>query len=400
MSSRSADASIRGYMYQFIHTIKDILDNEDDAENIVEGIEDLDIRNSSEEILIQYKYHELQHFTNSLVAKPIGLMFDHFIDVSGKYKYRLAIFMNDKLPNIDIDRLKDILALKSAQDYISKDNIKYCSDYDKIEGFLKFFEWTKTSKYKDVESEIIKQMVSTFHISIDEAEIVYLPNAINKIIDLGIQKDVEKRKIKTSSFKKYLISKKTITDIAFISRLYGVNKAVQQILQRMKKDGCKKNNTDIVISLDDGARYKLENLILDIAKAYFYRGNKNDYRPITFIVNSTFELKKKIAKRIYDSNEIIIFNDGYEDYFFCKEVFNSKAITTNSPQRSKVNDVNYNFKIISKETFLSNKDNIKINNGILVTVGEIDESISEFFSKIYHLGSLENSSIVDILGGV
>lgn len=399
MPSRSANASIKGYMYQFIHTIKDILDNEDHAVNIVEGIEDLDIRNGSEETLIQYKYHELRNFNNSLVAKPIGLMFNNFIGKSGKYKYRLAIFMDDKLPNIDISRLQDILALKSTQDHILSENIKFCSDSEKIEDFLRFFEWTKTEKYIDVESKIIEQLIGDFYISKEEAETVYLPNAIKKIIDLGIQNDVEKRKIKTLDFKNYLTSKKAVSDIAFISRLYGETKAVQQISQRMKQDGCKKNNMDIVMSFDDGTRYKLENLIISIAKAYFYKGNKKDYRPITFIINESFELKRKIAKIIYDCNEAIIFNDGYEDYYFCKEVFNSKVITTSSPQRGKVNDVNYNFRILSKETFLNNKDNIKLNNGILVTVGTIDERISEIFSRTYHLGSLKNCSIMDIIGG-
>lgn len=399
MANRSADASIKGYMYQFIHTIKDILDNEDDAINTVEGIEDLDIRNGSEDTLIQYKYHELQHFTNSLVAKPIALMFNHFIKINDKYKYKLVIFMDDDLPNADVDRLKDILALKSAQDYIANENIQYCSDCDRIREFLEFFEWIKTSKYDVVESEIISQMVKQFNVSTEEATIIYLPNAINKVISLGIQNEIEKRKIKTLSFKNYLNSRKKISDIAFTSRIYGETKAVKQILQRIRGDGCKKNNTDIVVYFDDGSKEQLENMIIDIAKRYFYKGNKNDYRPITFIVNEPFELKNKIAKRICCSNEIIVFNDGYEDHFFCKELFNSKAITTNSPQRGKVNDVNYNFRILSRQTFLANKDHIKLNNGTLITVGGIDEMILEGFSRIYHLGNLENSSIVDIIGG-
>lgn len=399
MANRSASASIKGYMYQFIHTIKDILDNEDYMVNIIERIEDLDILNGSETILVQYKYHELQKFTNSLVAKPIGLMFNNFIDKREDFKYRLAIFMDDELPEIDINRLKDILALKSAQDYISHENIKYCSDKYEIKKFLKVFEWKKTESYLDIETRIIKQLVNIFKISKEEIETVYLPNAIKKIIDLGIQKDEENRKVKTSDFKSFLHSKKTILDISFISRLHGESQAVKLILQRMKQDGCKKNNMDVVISVDDVTRYQSEELIINIAKAYFYRGNKNDYRPVTFIVTKSSEVKKKIAEIICKSNDPIIFNDGYEDNFFCKEVFNINPITTNTPQRGKVNDVNYNFKILSKDTFLDNKKDIKFNNGILVTVGKIDENIVKKFHKSYHLGNLENCSIMSIIGG-
>ncbi|MCE2706244.1 MAG: hypothetical protein LW807_04130 [Proteobacteria bacterium] len=42
-NNRSADASIKGYNYQFLHSIKDILESESDAVHTVEGIEDLDI---------------------------------------------------------------------------------------------------------------------------------------------------------------------------------------------------------------------------------------------------------------------------------------------------------------------------------------------------------------------
>ena len=111
------------------------------------------------------------------------------------------------------------------------------------------------------------------------------------------------------------------------------------------------------------------------------------------------KVKRKIAEIICNSNEIIIFNDGYEDNYFCKEVFNIKPITTNMPQRGKVNDVNYNFKILSKDTFLDNKEDIKFNNGILITVGKANENIGRKFHRIYHLGNLGNCSIMDIIGG-
>jgi len=81
MSNRSAEASIKGYNYQFLHTVKDILENKSDTyENIIEGIEDLDIVKENSRDLIQYKYHEEQSYQNSRVAKPIALMFNYFIN--------------------------------------------------------------------------------------------------------------------------------------------------------------------------------------------------------------------------------------------------------------------------------------------------------------------------------
>ena len=117
MSARSAEASIKGYNYQFLHTIKDILESPVDSfECTVEGIEDLDIEKDGEKDLIQYKYHEEQSFTNSKVAKPIALMFKYFKDNQQKQvNYKLFIYLNDdNLPDKTVERITDILKIKEA----------------------------------------------------------------------------------------------------------------------------------------------------------------------------------------------------------------------------------------------------------------------------------------------
>ena len=108
MSSRSAEASIKGYNYQFLHTIKDILENEPDTDVCtVEGIEDFDIEKDSEKDLIQYKYHEYQSFTNTRVAKPISLMFKYFKDNQHEViNYKLFIYLNDEnLPGKTVEKI-------------------------------------------------------------------------------------------------------------------------------------------------------------------------------------------------------------------------------------------------------------------------------------------------------
>ncbi len=400
MTGRSADASIKGYMYQFIHSIKDILSNQKDFENTIEGIEDLDIKSFDEETLVQYKYHEFQHYKNSLVGKPIGLMFNHFINTIGeKYVYRLAIYLDDNLPQMNIDIMYKILSLKAAQDYIEDKNIKHCTDQEKIEKFIDVFNWEKTKSYDDVEKEIIVKLSQEFCISDEESEVIYLPNAIRKIIELGIKRQIDERKIKTKEFKQYLQDKKKSYDIAYMSRMYGEEKAANKIIKAFSNEGCKKNNTDFIVYIENTGRFQIDKMIIDIARKFFYKGNKKDFRPITFLVDESFELKKSISERISNSNDIMIFNDGYEDYFFCKEVFNREAITTGMPLRGKVNNVNYNFKIIKKDTYFKNKNDVIFRNGVLILIGKMDEKLLNEFDIRYHLGNLGNESILRIFGG-
>jgi hypothetical protein len=116
MCSRSAVASIKGYSYQFLHTILDILNQEDSNINTIEGIENLDIYSGDINKLCQYKYHELKHYTNSLVGKPIGLMYNHFLNnMESNYNYHLVIYVNKTLPIFNVKRIHKILMLSSHE---------------------------------------------------------------------------------------------------------------------------------------------------------------------------------------------------------------------------------------------------------------------------------------------
>ena len=117
MSTRSAEASIRGYNYQFLHTVKDIIElASDDNLCTVEGVEDFDIEKDTEKDLIQYKYHENKDFQNSRIAKPIALMFKYFLENRDKeINYRLFIYLiDDEFPDKDDTRITNILKIKNV----------------------------------------------------------------------------------------------------------------------------------------------------------------------------------------------------------------------------------------------------------------------------------------------
>ena len=58
--SRSANYGIKGYLYQFIKTIEQILQLKNRETLTVEGYEDIDVQKICESNLIQCKYHESQ----------------------------------------------------------------------------------------------------------------------------------------------------------------------------------------------------------------------------------------------------------------------------------------------------------------------------------------------------
>ncbi len=83
MTTRAANATIKGYYYQFDTSILKVLELSANSDSItVEGIEDIDINTATENTAIQCKYLSKPQFTNSSVRKPIMLMLEHFVNPS------------------------------------------------------------------------------------------------------------------------------------------------------------------------------------------------------------------------------------------------------------------------------------------------------------------------------
>ena len=102
---RQADSTIRGYLYQFMKSIIEILQMPDSNSLILEGIiEDIDIISPTSTITIQCKYHEDKKYSISSVAVPIIEMLCNYCETSyvGKdVHYVLYAYFADNIDSID-----------------------------------------------------------------------------------------------------------------------------------------------------------------------------------------------------------------------------------------------------------------------------------------------------------
>ncbi len=413
MSNRSAEASIKGYSYQFLHTIKDILESPVDSfEYTVEGIEDLDIEKDGEKDLIQYKYHEEQSFSNSRVAKPIALMFNHYIyNQNENINYKLFIYLNqENLPELNKQILLDILKLKSSTDYFDKErNIFdcltqkhfYAEDESLIENFMNNFEWKLTKKYNDLENEIINNFQTAIGITTAESKVLYLSNAIKIINDLAIKGNEEERKITKRTFISKLDSYKNMTYSSYILRTKNFN--ALKTLYKNRKDALnvKKNSSDFIIQINNIQRNNLDQLITELSKKFCYKGNKSDFRHLTFIINCTDEQYRDFKKSLYayfvSCNEDIKINDGYEDCHFNKFVFNEKLFSTKK-DTNKYKQVSYNIKLLHQKIYDENIPEITFSNPSLFILDNSETSLDSLTTKQFYLNNLENNQIIQIIG--
>jgi hypothetical protein len=115
MASRSAHATIKGYFYQFDHTIIRLLSAANaEAVVVVEGIEDVDLTDGRDEVLIQCKYYAATEYNHSVIKDAVIQMVRHFhsngCKASKSQKYRIYGHYSggqEKLPGVvDVEFLK------------------------------------------------------------------------------------------------------------------------------------------------------------------------------------------------------------------------------------------------------------------------------------------------------
>jgi hypothetical protein len=79
VTSRSANATIKGYFYQFDHTILKILQaSSSNSSVVIEGIEDVDIEDGNHTTLVQCKCYEGTDYNHSVVKDAVIQMLRHY----------------------------------------------------------------------------------------------------------------------------------------------------------------------------------------------------------------------------------------------------------------------------------------------------------------------------------
>jgi hypothetical protein len=98
----------------------------------------------------------------------------------------------------------------------------------------------------------------------------------------------------------------------------------------------------------------VENLI---AKYYQLNSASRNAQPITIVLDCDEKTLKEIKRKLIDRNTV--FNDGFEHIHFSSKIFNANPIITKSDNGSKITNSSYLIKLISKNTFDKNFEDIE-----------------------------------------
>ncbi|SER90578.1 hypothetical protein SAMN04487958_104126 [Vreelandella subterranea] len=221
MSNRSAHATIKGYFYQFDHTIVSILNaSAPQSRVIVEGIEDIDLDDGDYSALVQCKYYEGTTYNHSVIKDAVIQMLRHYstagCPTDQNFRYRVYGHYKEgqgKLPaDFDLEFLKKNFLTYNHERVVHEEHTELGVNDTQLENFRSQLDIDiHAPSYDDQQSNVIRLLVSQIPgCNAEDAKVFYYPNAINVIQSLAIQSDINSRKITKSRFVKEVNRKEVV----------------------------------------------------------------------------------------------------------------------------------------------------------------------------------------------
>jgi hypothetical protein len=364
MTTRAADATIKGYYYQFDTSILKLLELQTNADSItIEGIEDIDVNTATEATAIQCKYLSKPRFINSAVREPITLMLEHFVNpaTSNNYNYVLYAHFENETPGnqltIDLTRLKDILTYtenRVVKQYHTDNGI---TD-EKLSAFITQFKFIFGKEFNTQQKEVIQKLKEKFNCSEFEADTLYYNNALRIVIDKAIKNNVSQRVLSRVDFVNGIDCSKKLFNEWFI-RLRSKKEYLKLAAQGLKSTrALDPTRTKMIvigkeILLADNTELPIEAFFENIV-AKFYKLNSalRSSKPLTISLDCDSPTLSIIKKFLIDNE--IAFNDGYESISFSSHHFNKEPVINTTANGQKILKSSYSVKIISRDCLIAN----------------------------------------------
>ncbi len=214
--SRSAEATIKGFNFQFAATILLILESTNDSVITIEGIEDVDVSSGSELAAVQCKYYAGTKLTNSVLREIVDPMLRDNAQRGKKINYFLYGHFKDKvdIPLSDASAFRaDVLSYRTGKG----NNLKIGNLADDIgitdrqlSSFLSRLHFRYTKEYDAHKTEVLTSLRSSMGCTLDEVKHFYYPNAFALVSNVATHATIPERTITRATFLSQINKKQII----------------------------------------------------------------------------------------------------------------------------------------------------------------------------------------------
>lgn len=340
MKSRSAESTLLGFYYQFDKTIQTILEqNDEDNQIIVEGIEDVDIKTSTEETAMQIKYQAETNGTDSVLRKPIMLMLEHFKNNQSRHlTYHLYGHYKDNdnvKTDFDFSRIQKMMQYEKTEkgkkvkhDFLKEKNITQ----QEVENFIKKFKLTLSKSFDEHQKDTLSKIKSEMNVATEEEADFLYSNALKVVNDLAIQKIIKNRQITKKDFKSRINTKNTLFTIWFM-RLKGLNTYCKTIHGKYFKSQLNTTKKERFFIVPNGGIDSLKNVIYAIEGKFYKTSLKEVTSGAPYIIVNGISKQDLISLKKAIHNESKTISDGVP--FFGAD-FNAQEVVKPSTKENKI----------------------------------------------------------------
>ena len=332
-ATRSATATILGYIYQFDYSIKNLLSLSHDDDYIeIENIEDIDVHSCSEDTAIQCKYYAGTEYNHSIIAKPIRFMLNHYFEVKNGTKqtvnYKLYGFYQSGQEKLTLPITVDFL--KENFLTYTKDRIKYKLHEElgfndtELSDFLTFLNIDINAEEESTQfNNIISAIKPIFDCDDFEAEHYYYNNALRIISHTAKQSDIKQRKITKKQFIENVNKKEILFNKWFLHY-----KGEKKHYAALKKEYFSPLNISeryfLIEIKTDSSKADLKDVIMTISRKWskISQRDPNSFCPYIYIHNISSDDLVDLKRELYKDG--FQFIDGYP---FKGAEFSTRAIT-------------------------------------------------------------------------
>lgn len=233
--SRTAEYSIRGYLYQFLRYLSEILAAAPGTQISIEGVvEDVDVVSSDATTAIQCKLHEqADKFTLGKIYKPVLQMLEHFGNKAPgdpEIEYRLFCHFPDKTGTMHLS-MEDLATIEGTNAEPLKAIIARIPVSTDRAAFLAHLSIEFGPRLDDLEQEVLVALAAK-GFSADDIETLIYPNAVQRIVNLATRQRIEDRTVDAGTFVQSLSDTRQATFTRWTLAL----KTRGQVLKKLRDD--------------------------------------------------------------------------------------------------------------------------------------------------------------------
>lgn len=346
MTDRSAIDTIRGYFYQFDHSILKVLQLSDPSDSIaIECIEDVDIRTATEVSAVQCKYYAGTEYNHSVIKPAVMYMLSHFkaIRDEGKSVVRYSLCGHYSAGQHKLTLPIDVAFLKQHFLTYSKKGVEHRHHYElgltdaDLADFLTVLDVDiNAASFEAQFARLIRELQKEYDCTPFTAEYFYYNNALALMRELSTQPHPANRTIT----KKVFLQRSDTSSVLFNEWFVRKNGEKAHFAALRKEYFSSLNISPyerfFLIEVDPGTivRSELKDVLHTLSKKWSKttkRDGNSSFCPYVYVhglpADELVALKKELVAEEFG------FIDGYD--FYGAE-FNVKSITKPATYDNKI----------------------------------------------------------------